>query len=390
MGPTVPDISVSELWQDRTVDFELSGEQEQLRASIRRFLADRAPVRPYVRSLLGDQRGTTDEVWQGLAQLGVTGLLVPTEHGGAGEDLVTMGVALEELGRAVHPGPVLASAVGAVRAVTAAGSPADRDRWLPGLASGEVVGALAADEPGPRFRWRHPVTTATRDGTQWRVTGTKTWVLGGTTADVVFVVAATTGGLGLFAVERSDLRAEPTPSVDLTRSFATITLDATPASRVGGDDDRDDTAAIGAVVDAVGLALAADGLGAAERALELAVEYATHRHQFGVPIGSFQAVQHLCADMLRQVEVGRAGVYYALWACDHAEPAERHRAATMAGAFSSDAFAWVAAGAIQVFGGIGFTWEHDAHLYYKRLLTLQTLWGTAEEHLDELASIVIG
>ena len=143
------------------------------------------------------------------------------------------------------------------------------------------------------------------------------------------------------------------------------------------------------VVDRVLAALVVDGLGAAEVALEMAVAYAKERTQFGRPIGSFQAVQHLCADMLLSLELGRAGAYYALWAADEASPAEAHRAATMAKAFAGDAFFRIGANAIQVFGGIGFTWEHDVHLFYKRLLTLQQAHGTATEHLEELADLVL-
>jgi alkylation response protein AidB-like acyl-CoA dehydrogenase len=143
------------------------------------------------------------------------------------------------------------------------------------------------------------------------------------------------------------------------------------------------------VIDRMLVALVVDGLGAAEVALDLAVAYAKQRTQFDRPIGSFQAVQHLCADMLQSLELGRAGAYYALWAADSGDPVECHRAATMAKAFASDAFVRIGADAIQVFGGIGFTWDHDIHLFYKRLLTLQQSHGTTAEHLDELATLIL-
>ncbi len=143
------------------------------------------------------------------------------------------------------------------------------------------------------------------------------------------------------------------------------------------------------MLDRLGVAYVVDGVGAAQRALELAVEYAKERVQFDKPIGAFQAVQHLCADMLRTVELGRAAAYYACWALDEASPEEAHRAATLARAFAADAFPQVGGTAIQVFGGIGFTWEHDIHLYFKRLLTLSVALGTAEDHLEELAAIAI-
>jgi alkylation response protein AidB-like acyl-CoA dehydrogenase len=161
------------------------------------------------------------------------------------------------------------------------------------------------------------------------------------------------------------------------------------AARRLGEPGIDASAALSRVVDRVLSAMVVDGLGAAEMALDMAVAYAKERVQFDRPIGSFQAVQHLCADMLQSLELGRAGAYYALWAADAGDPAECHRAATMAKAFAGDAFARIGASAIQVFGGIGFTWEHDIHLFYKRLLTLQQTLGTSSEHLEELASLIL-
>jgi alkylation response protein AidB-like acyl-CoA dehydrogenase len=173
-------------------------------------------------------------------------------------------------------------------------------------------------------------------------------------------------------------------TVDGSRKFATVTGDG-----VRGTEFRDAGTALVEAEDRLALAYVLDGVGAAEIALDLAVEYAKEREQFGRPIGSFQAVQHMCADMLRSVELGRAAAYYAAWACDGADAAERHRAVTMARAFAADGFYRVGATAIQVFGGVGFTWEHDIHLFYKRLLTLQHLGGSASDHLEELASLVL-
>ena len=177
-----------------------------------------------------------------------------------------------------------------------------------------------------------------------------------------------------------------TPTVDATRKEAAVVLTGASATRLG---DGDATNALAEVVDRVLAAYVVDGVGAASAALDLAVAYAKERVQFDRPIGSFQAVQHRCAEMLQLLELGRAGGYYALWACDAADGAERHRAATMAKAFAGDAYFRIGASAIQVFGGVGFTWEHDIHLYYKRLLTLQQVLGGSPEHLEELATIVL-
>jgi alkylation response protein AidB-like acyl-CoA dehydrogenase len=194
----------------------------------------------------------------------------------------------------------------------------------------------------------------------------------------------------VFVVDRDSegVRIEAESSVDGSRKLSRLTLTDAPASRLG-DDDADTVAAIAHVRDRIGIAAVVDGVGAAARALELAVEYAQQRIQFGQPIGAFQAIQHLCADMLRAVELGRAAGYYACWADEGADAPEAHRAATLATAFGTDDLVRVAETAIQVFAGVGFTWEHDIHLYFKRLLTLSYAFGTADEHLAEIATIAI-
>jgi len=363
------------------LDFEFSEDQELLRATVQRFLAERAPI-SYVRSILDDERGTTDDVWSGLAALGVTGLLVPEAYGGAGMGMVDMAVVLEELGRAVYPGPFTSSAVGAVSLIVRAGSADDHADLLPALASGEAIGTVLFS-PGDGIR------ASAADG-GWALTGEARNVPDAFAADTIVVAAtATDGELGAFVVARDapGCAIEPTPTVDGTRKFATVTLTDTRARRLGSGDA---TNAVAETVDRLGIAAVVDGVGAAARALEMAVAYAKERRQFDRPVGSFQAVQHLCADMLRAVELARAGAYYACWAADAADAAERHRAATMAQAFAADELYGVVASLIQVHGGIGFTWEHDAHLFYKRLLTLKERAGGSPGQLEELAAIVLG
>jgi alkylation response protein AidB-like acyl-CoA dehydrogenase len=362
------------------LDFEFSEEQELLRATVQRFLAEQAPI-SYVREMIDDERGTIDDVWRGFGALGVMGLLVPDTHGGAGMGMVDMAVVLEELGRTVHPGPFASSAVGAVSLVALAGGEADRAEVLPDLASGDSIGTVALENPED-FQ-------ATPGGAGWMVTGAAAHVPDAVAADVIVVTASTAEReLGAFAVARGTpgLVVAPTPTVDGTRKFGAVTLTDVPAHRLGAGDA---TNAVAETVDRLGIAAVVDGVGAAARALEMAVEYAKERRQFDRPIGSFQAVQHLCADMLRAVELARAGAYYACWTADAADPAERHRAATMAQAFAADELYAVGASLIQVHGGIGFTWEHDAHLYYKRLLTLRELAGGSPGQLEELASLIL-
>jgi alkylation response protein AidB-like acyl-CoA dehydrogenase len=372
------------------VDFEFSNDQELLRDSVRRFLADRAPISGYVRPLLDQADGRRPELWDALAELGVVGLLVPEEHGGAGMGMVDAAVVLEEMGRVVHPGPYLASAIGAVTLVVGAGSPREHQFLLPAMARGSVVGTVALLEPGRRFEIDAPTTTARRLGEGWVLDGCKVHVPEAVGSDVVLVSASVAGEVGtaVFAVQTGSggVAVEAVTTIDGTRKQAAMTFDGAPGWRLGSGDASD---AVARTVDRMAVAAVIDGVGTAARALELAVAYAKERVAFGHPIGSFQAVQHLCADMLRAVELGRAAGYYACWAADDADPYEAHRAATLAKAWASDAFPQVGGSAIQVFGGVGFTWEHDIHLYYKRLLSLAYTLGSADDAFAELATLVL-
>lgn len=369
------------------VNFEFSDDQELLRDTIRRYFEDQASVTSHVRSMLDDERGLDDAVWKALADLGALGLLVPTDTGAA-NDLIAAGVVLEEAGRALLPEPLIASSIGAVTAI-AASAVRDEQDLLDGIADGSRIATVALHEPGHRYAWRSPSTTATRVADEWRLSGAKSPVLGATTADTFVVSALAEGGCGLFLVAFDDLddrAVTPEKSIDNSRKLGRLLLNNTRARRIGPTDASE---IVARVVDVVAVALALDAVGAAAAVLELAVAYGRERKQFGVPIGSFQAVQHLCADMLRDVEIARAGAYYALWACQSADDVERHRAAVMAKAYASDALPKVGESAIQVFGGIGFTWEHDVHLYYKRMLSAAALFGNAESQYDELARLVI-
>jgi alkylation response protein AidB-like acyl-CoA dehydrogenase len=370
------------------MDFEFSAEQEMLRASVRAFLDERAPI-PYVRDVHDDpyraEHYGDDEVWTGLANLGVLGLLVPEAYGGAGGGMVDAAVVLEELGRAVCPTPFAASAVAAIPLLLDMRDDHARDSLLPDLVNGETVGTVAIYERGSRYEWRTPSVTATPSNDDWALHGEKVHVPAGDVADVRLTTATDPEGqLGLFA-EESAAWAHAEPGVDPTTKHARLEYRNSHAMKIAGDA----TAAVERMLDRLGVAYVVDSVGAAQRALELAVEYAKERVQFDKPIGSFQAVQHLCADMLRTVELGRAAAYYACWALDEAPAVEAHRAATLARAFAADAFPALGGTAIQVFGGIGFTWEHDIHLYYKRLLTLSVALGNSADHLAELAAIAI-
>jgi len=355
------------------MDTGYSEEQEAFRASLRRFLEERAGT-ALTRARWAEPVPMPAEVWRGLADLGVTALLVPERGGGIGGNLVDMGVVMEEMGRQVQPGPCWSSCVGASSAAAAF----ECDELLRELVAGREHATLALAEPQRRFTTWQDARLRAVDG---RLNGCKVEVPDAPGAHALLVT--TDNGVHLVRHDAAGLTIEADSSVDSSRRFATVHFADTPGTRLG------DNARLAPTVDRMLVALCADGLGAAQRALELTVAHACEREQFGQAIGSFQAVQHLCADMLQTLELGRAALHYALWAVDAAERAEAHRAAVMCKAYMAESFPGIGATAIQVFGGAGFTWEDDIQLYYKRLLSLQQVWGNAAVWLEELARLVI-
>jgi alkylation response protein AidB-like acyl-CoA dehydrogenase len=363
---------------------EFSDEQRAFGDAVRAFGAARAPL-SYVRAMYDDDRGTTDEVWRGLVDLGVTAALVPERAGGLGAGMVDIGLGLEALGRALHPGPYLASAVAATLLITALDDGAE-DELLSAMATGRHVAVPAVFEPERRHDWHQPQTTATLTTSGWTVSGTKVHVGDARAADTILVLAADDQGLGLFAVPRVDAEVVAEPVLDGSKKQATVTQRAVPARRIGRSDA---TTALAGALDRIAIAVAAEAVGSADAALAMAVDYANLRHQFGRPIGSFQAVQQLCVDMHSEVENARSLVHSALWAADDVDELELHRAATMAKAYASDAVARVGERAIQVHGGIGVTWDHDVGLFYKRGLWAQSAYGDARAHYEELARLLL-
>ncbi len=352
------------------MNLELTDEQTALRDTVRRYLAEKASVAGHVRPLLDDPTGTTEVVWGGLASLGATGVLVDDEHGGAGMTMVEAGVVAEQLGAALHPGPWLSTAVAAVRALTHFGV-ADANALAAGIADGSTIATV-----GPL---RGPRPTAKESGGGIVLDGAIAALPDAAAAGVLLVIADDGSGVGLFSVDPASTGVTVTPRehVDPTRKLFDVGLDGAPAQRLA--DASEDS--VEALIDDVLIAYAADALGAAQAVMALAVDYAKVRRQFDQPIGSFQAVQGLCVDMYETVELARSGVIHALWAADSADAEERHRAALRTKAFAGR-LATVGDTAIQVFGGIGFTWEHDAHLYLKRLLGWSAFLGGSDEYLE--------
>lgn len=350
------------------MNLEFTDEQVALRDTVRSYLAEKASVARYVRTVLDDPAGTTDEVWTGLAALGATGVLVPQEYGGSGMTMVEAGIVAEELGAALYPGPWLSSAVAATRALTRMATGVGF--LLRGIADGSTVATV-----GPLGGSRVVVESG-------RLHGEIEALPDAAVADVVLVL---TEGGGLFAADPTSAGVSVTvrQHVDPTRKLFDVEFDGVAAQRLASPSAHE----IQGLVDDVLIAYAADALGAATAVMNLAVEYAKVRRQFDQPIGSFQAVQHLCVDMYETVELARSGVLYALWSADAAQPAERHLAAVRAKAFAAQ-LATVADTAIQVFGGIGYTWEHDAHLYLKRLLGWSAFLGGSDKYLQEVGRSV--
>lgn len=360
------------------MNLELTDEQLALRDTVRRFITEKASVAGYVRSLLDTPTGITDDVWRGLAGLGATGLLVGQQYGGAGMSMVEAGIVAEELGAALYPGPWLSCAVAVPRALAHIDAGGKAAALLTGIADGSVVAAI-----GPLAGAR-PAAIERGEGVVLR--GAIAAMPDLAAADVALVLADGRDGIGLFAVDTTSGGIDWTPQhgIDQTRKLFRVALDDVPAQRLAATSPE----AVQALVDDVVIAYAADALGAAQALSHLAVEYAKVRQQFGQPIGSFQAVQHLCVDMYETVELARGGVIHALWAADAADPAERHLAAIRTKAFAAR-LATVGDIAIQVFGGIGYTWEHDAHLYLRRLLSWSALLGGPDRYLEELGASLL-
>lgn len=365
------------------IGFGFTDEQNELRSVVRDFIAsksDEAQVRRHMESPLGYD----PLLWAQMSgELGLPGLAIPEEFGGQGYTFVEVGIVAEELGRALVPSPYLASAVLASSALLCSGDDAAQRRYLPGIASGATIVSLAVTEESGRWEAGAVRARARETAGGWVVDGTKDYVLDGCSADVLLVAAHTDSGVSLFAVDRLDSVARRALStLDHTRQQARIEFSVTPASLVGREGGAEavlrSTLALGCA------ALAAEQVGGAQRCLEMAVAYAKARRQFGKPIGSFQAIRHKCADVLLDIECARGAAYYAVRAAAQRSP-ELPAVASLAKACSSEAYARAAAANIQIHGGIGFTWEHPAHLYFKRAQSSGHLLGDASFHRRLLA-----
>jgi alkylation response protein AidB-like acyl-CoA dehydrogenase len=371
------------------MDFAFSDEQEELRRTVRGFLADKSPESE-VRRLMETVEGYDPKLWQQMGQqLGLQGLAIPEEYGGAGFTFLELGIVVEEMGRALLCAPYFSTAVLAAYTLLLSGDEDAKREYLPALASGDSIGTVALCEKDGRWDASGVRLAASRDRDVWTLSGTKSFVLDGHTADVILVAARTGAGSGadgisIFAVtgDAAGLTRTPLATLDQTRKQARLTFDATPARLIGREGAG--WAVLSQVLDLAAVALAAEQVGGAARVLEMSVDYAKVRVQFGRPIGSFQAIKHKCADMLVAVESAKSAAHYGLWAGSELND-ELPAAASLAKAYCSDAYVHCAAENIQIHGGIGFTWEHPAHLYFKRARSSQLCYGDPAYHRELLA-----
>ncbi|MBA2327475.1 MAG: acyl-CoA/acyl-ACP dehydrogenase [Actinobacteria bacterium] len=371
------------------MNFAFSDEQEQLRDAVRKFLEAKSPSAE-VRRLMETTEGYDEAVWKQMAQeLGLQSLHLPEAHGGQGFTFVELGIVLEEMGRVLLCAPYFSTVALAANAIMNAGSDEQQGAFLPGIAAGETIAALAFTEPNGKWDASGITMEAQGNGDSYTLDGTKMFVIDGHVANQIVVVARLSGtngedGISFFSVDgdASGLTRTPLATMDQTRKQARLDLSGVAATPLG--DPGSGWAALSKTLDQAAVCLSNEMVGGAQKVLEMSVDYAKVRVQFGRPIGSFQAIKHKCADMLLEVESAKSAAYYASWAAAE-DNEELPVVASLAKAYCSDAYFHAAAENIQIHGGIGFTWEHDAHLYFKRAKSSEILLGDATYHRELLA-----
>ncbi len=371
------------------MNFAFSDEQEELRQTVRRFLEGKSPSAE-VRRLMESPDGYDPAVWKQMGQeLGLQGLHIPEEYGGQGFTFVELAIVLEEMGRVLLCAPYFASVVLAANAILNAGTDAQKAALLPGIASGETIATLAFTEPNGKWDSAGITMEARAEGDSYVLDGEKMFVIDGHTANLIVVAARLAGtsgtdGIAFFTVDgdAAGLTRTALATMDQTRKQARLEFSGVKATPLG--EPGAGWPALSKTLDQAAVGLANEMIGGAAFVLDMSVEYAKVRVQFGRPIGSFQAIKHKCADMLLEVESGKSAAYYAAWAAAE-DNEELPVVAALAKAYISDAYFHCAAENIQIHGGIGFTWEHDAHLYFKRAKSSEIFLGDATYHRELLA-----
>ena len=374
------------------MNFGFSEDQELLRDTARKFLDSECPT-TFVRKMMADETAHSTELWKKIAQLGWLGIIVPEEYGGSGGNFLDLVVILEEMGKSLLPGPFFATVLLGSTAVLAGGSAAQKAALLPTVAAGNLLLTLAVAEPSGRYDAAGVTLAATSKGSDFVLSGEKLFVQDAHVADQLVVAARTSqgsspqDGITLFLVDAKapGVRISQLKTVDMTRRQCHVAFQdvAVAGSQVLGEVGKG-WPIVRRVLDQAMAGLCVEIVGTAQKALDIAVAYAKERVQFGKPIGSFQAVKHKCVDMMVQVENARSLTYYAAWTVDENVP-EVGQAVPMAKAYCSDMAKTVTSEAIQVHGGIGFTWEHDMHLFYRRGLAAEAAFGSAPVHREVVA-----
>jgi alkylation response protein AidB-like acyl-CoA dehydrogenase len=361
--------------------FDLTDEQQAIKSTAHDFLASRFKSER-LRGIAASESGFDESGWKEMAELGWAGLALPEEWGGQGLGAVDLAVLFEEMGYALAPSPLLSNTIVGL-AISVGASDEQKERWLRPLAEGELRGTPALiDADGPAEPMKFSMAAGS-NGDGVVLDGVKTLVMDAASADF-FLVATADGGRHIVEKGASGVSVTPEESIDLTRRLSSVRLEGVqPAATLPGSGEDYQPVFLRACV-----ALAAESTGLAQRALEMSVAYAKDRQQFGRPIGAYQAVSHRCAQMLLETENSRSAVYGAAWAAD-AEPDSLPLAASTAKAYASDAGWRVPDAAIQVHGGIGFTWEHDLHFFLKRGRANAAMLGDAKWHRERVADAVL-
>ena len=364
-----------------------SDEQAELRGVVRAFL-ERYSTEADVRRLMATEDGYDRPLWRRAAvELGLQGMAVPEEYGGGGFGYQELGIVFEEMGRALFGAPYFATVALATEALLRSGDTAAAKDLLPGIAAGATVATLALTEQDGRWDTLGGTARARLAGGGWTVTGAKTFVPDGLAADLLLVGARTEAGPSLFAIEATapGVRRTALPTMDQTRKQARLDLHEAPARLIGVDGGA--RSVLAQTLATAGILLAAEQVGGASKALELAVDHAKLRVQYGHPIGAFQGIKHLCADLLAEIEAARSAVYDGLWSLA-AGSADLPIAAELAQVCGSEVYPRAALDCVQVHGGIGFTWEHPAHLHVKRATSSAVLLGPPADHRERVAALL--
>lgn len=371
-------------WVDTVImSNSLTREQQDLCNAVADLMAKRSPESE-VRRLMAGETGYDQSLWNEMAAMGLLGLTIPEEFGGAGAGATELGVVAEQMGRALLCAPFLATAVLTPYLLLELADTAECADVLPRIANGELIATVAFAEQGCARPPTNPRTVATVDAGGWLLTGEKTYVLDAGTAQLFYVQAQIDSEIGIFAVDSgaAGLTAVQLDTVDQTRRLGRLSLNGTPARRVG-------QTAASALIDALdraAVALVAEQAGGAMHAMQMAVDYARTRYQFGRAIGSFQAVKHMCVDMLLEAQSALSAARHVAHAFDAGSP-DRLADLALAQGYCSDAFVAVTADTIQVHGGIGFTWEHPAHLYLRRARADAQIFGDPAWHRERYVRI---